>query len=155
MVSDTVASSYEAFAAAAPEIKAALLAMGKAVDAGLDKRLSELVKVRVSQINGCLFCLQLHLDVARRLGIAAAKLDHLPIWRESPVYDARERAALAWGEVLTSQASPEAVAEERSRLEAVFTASEVVLLTSAIANINAWNRIAKGLGFPAVVAPAG
>lgn len=154
MANETAASSYEAFSAQAPEIRAALLAMGKAVDAGLDKRLSELVKVRVSQINGCLFCLQLHLDLARRLGIAGVKLDHLAIWRESPSYDARERAALAWGEVLTGQASPKAVAEERTRLDGVFSASEVVLLTAAIATINAWNRIAKGLGFPAEVAPA-
>lgn len=152
MANETVASSYEAFAAAAPEIKAALLAMGKAVDKGLDKRLSELVKVRVSQINGCLFCLQLHLDVARGLGLTGARIDHLPIWRESPVYDARERAALAWGEVLTLASSPDAVADERTRLDVVFSASEVILLTSAIANINAWNRIAKGLGFPATVA---
>jgi len=68
--------AYEAFEKTAPAAKAALLAMGKAADeSGLDKALIELVKLRVSQINNCAFCLQIHLNVARRLGVQQEKLD--------------------------------------------------------------------------------
>lgn len=141
--------SYETFSATAPGVRAALLAMGKAVaEGGLDERLAELVKIRVSQMNGCLFCLQLHLNAARRLGLSPTAIDHLAVWRESSVYEGRERAALDWAEALT--AVPDAAATDTARegLAEHFTTPEVVLLTSAIANINAWNRIARGLAFP-------
>ena len=140
---------YEGFSAAAPAVRTALLAMGKAVrDSGLDERLSELVKLRISALNGCHFCFRLHLDVARRAGLRAAAIEDLPVWRESSVYDARERAALGWAEVLTAAPDVEATERARATLLAVFTPSEVVFLTSAIANIHAWNRIARGLAFP-------
>jgi AhpD family alkylhydroperoxidase len=88
--------SYETFQATATAARSALTALGKAVDeAGLDKALTELVKLRVSQINGCAFCTQFHLTTARQAGGDAAKLDLVAVWRDAGVFSARERAALA------------------------------------------------------------
>ncbi len=93
---------YSAFGEIAPAALSALLALGQAVDdAGLDKRLTELVKLRASQINGCTFCVQYHLNVARGLRVEPAKLDLVAAWRDAGVFSARERAALAWAECLT------------------------------------------------------
>jgi AhpD family alkylhydroperoxidase len=99
------APSYEAFRELAPAAYATLIALGKAVDdAGLDKGLTELVKLRVSQINGCAFCLQLHLNVARKVGVDAAKLDLIAVWRDAGAFSVREMAALTWAEQLTAMA---------------------------------------------------
>ncbi|MES2414960.1 MAG: carboxymuconolactone decarboxylase family protein [Pseudomonadota bacterium] len=132
----------------APETSAALMALGKAVDdSGLEKPLTELVKLRVSQINGCAYCVQLHLNVARKLGVAAAKLEQTVVWRETGVFSVRERAALQWAEALTLMAGrgvPDAAFEEVS---SQFDRSELAFLTAAVANINAWNRIAGSLHY--------
>lgn len=141
---------YATFSQTAPSARAALIDMGKAVEAsGLDKALTELVKVRVSQINGCGFCLALHLGWAREAAVAQDKLDFLTVWREVDVFSPRERAALAWAEAVTriqdgADPSPAAAAALRSE----FTEQEIIFLTVAVANINAWNRIAGPLRFP-------
>ena len=141
------AVSYDSLRIAVPAAHAALLALGKAVDdAGLDKRLSEIVKIRVSQINGCAFCVGYHLDTARRLGIADPVLDLIAVWHDSPAFPPRERAALAWAEQLTRAADTPSGAAEAPR--AWFSRDETMLLAVAIATINAWNRIAGGLHFP-------
>jgi AhpD family alkylhydroperoxidase len=76
--------TYDGFRAAAPAVVQALASLGRAVDGtGLDKGLTELVKVRVSQINGCVFCLKLHLDASRRAGMDDAKLDLVVTWRDA------------------------------------------------------------------------
>ncbi|MFT4021702.1 MAG: carboxymuconolactone decarboxylase family protein, partial [Acinetobacter sp.] len=94
--------SYAGFQKISPAALAALLEMGKAVDdSGLEKTLTELVKIRVSQINGCAFCIQFHLQIARRIGIDAIKLDLVAAWRDVDVYSARELAALEWAEEVT------------------------------------------------------
>jgi len=133
---------------AAPEVLNALKALGQAVDqSGLEKELTELIKVRASQINGCAFCLQYHLNLARKLDIAAAKLDLVAVWAETSLYSPRERAALAWTEALTRM-NQRAVGDEVYRdLQAQFSQNEILFLTSAIGAINAWNRIAGGLLF--------
>lgn len=141
--------SYEQFDVIAPGARAALQAMGKAVDdSGLEKGLTELIKLRVSQINGCAFCIQFHLNIARRLGVAAAKLDLVAAWRDAGVFSARELAAFAWAEHVTKLDDGEATERLRALLHAQFSEAEVVHLTVAIANINAWNRIAGTLHFP-------
>jgi AhpD family alkylhydroperoxidase len=95
--------SYEEFSKIAAPVQDALLALGKiADDAGLDKVLTELVKLRASQINGCAFCLQLHLNVARKLGVPTKKLDPVGVWPETDVFSPREMAALEWTEALTA-----------------------------------------------------
>ncbi|MFC2967346.1 carboxymuconolactone decarboxylase family protein [Acidimangrovimonas pyrenivorans] len=139
---------YADFTRILPGAQPALLALGKAAgDAGLDKALSELVKIRVSQINGCTFCLRYHLDLARGLGVAQDKLDLVACWRDAGLFDAREQAALAWAECLT-EIGPDGVPEPlHAALRAVFTETEIVALTAAIATINAWNRLGVGLRF--------
>jgi AhpD family alkylhydroperoxidase len=132
----------------APATSAALIALGKAVDdSGLEKALTEMVKLRVSQINGCAYCIQLHLNVARKLGVAAGKLDMMVAWREAGVFSAREQAALAWAEALTLMAGRGVLDAAYAEAGGQFTPSELAFLTAAVANINAWNRIAGSLYF--------
>jgi AhpD family alkylhydroperoxidase len=130
----------------APAVDAALLAMGKAVaESGLEPALLELVKLRASQMNGCAFCVQYHTNLARQAGVEREKLDLLPAWHDAGLYSARERAALGWTEALTAMRA-ENEAAYACAVDA-FGADEVVFLTAAIANINAWNRVAGGLRF--------
>ncbi|MBV8469348.1 MAG: carboxymuconolactone decarboxylase family protein [Burkholderiaceae bacterium] len=140
--------SWPAFEQAVPGAVAALRNLAQAVEsAGLDKKLSELLKVRVSQINGCAFCLQLHLDWARKAGVSPLQLDLLPTWREVSCFDARERAALAWAEALTRMAQAPIDDALHATVASHFSTTELAALTGAIANINAWNRIAGALRF--------
>ena len=104
----------------------------------------ELVKMRVSQINGCAYCLNLHAPEARAAGVSQQKLDVLPAWRESPVFDAKERAALAWSEALTRLETTNAPDTDYQMLADAFDDRERVELTLIITTINAWNRFAVG-----------
>jgi AhpD family alkylhydroperoxidase len=135
------------FAAVAPEVRAALTALSKAVgDSGLDKALVELIKIRASQMNGCAFCVQYHLNLARGTGVSQSRLDLVAVWREAGVFSAREMAALAWTEALTQvpiDVSDQAYAAARGQ----FAESELVFLTAALAAISAWNRIAVAFRF--------
>ena len=110
----------------------------------IEKPLQELVKMRVSQINGCAYCMHMHSSDAMKAGETAARLFLLDAWRESSMYTPRERAALAWAEELTriseTHASDEAYADARAQFEE----NELVDLTLAVTQINAWNRIAIG-----------
>src|SRR5271163_4344555 len=93
---------YSDFQALAPDVYEGVLALGGfAAKSGIEKPLLELIKLRASQINGCAFCVQYHILQAESLGIAADKLNLLVVWREAPLFSARERAALAWTEALT------------------------------------------------------
>lgn len=142
-------SDRHSFEQVAPNVVAALGMLGKAVDdSGLDKQLIELLKLRASQLNGCAFCLQYHLNVARKIGLAQAKIDLVATWREASVFSARERAALAWTEALTLMAQQHIADAQYAELQAVFTDSEIAFLTAAVGTINAWNRIAGALRFP-------
>lgn len=129
----------------APEAQAAMRALYHYTEnCGLDRRLLELVKIRASQINGCAYCIHMHTADARKLGESEERIYLLSAWRESPLYDPRERAALAWTEALTliaeSQA-PDAVYDEVCRH---FSEKELVNLTVAIGMINVWNRVCVG-----------
>lgn len=118
-----------------------LVALGKHLSA-IDKRLRALVEIRVSQINGCLYCIDLHTREARAAGETQQRLDSLPAWYEAPYFDAREKAALAWAEAVTRVAETHAPDAAYETLNAHFSPAEVVDLTLIIATINAWNRIA-------------
>ncbi|WP_321955789.1 carboxymuconolactone decarboxylase family protein [Paraburkholderia bannensis] len=141
--------SYETFSQDAPQVVAGLVTMSKAVDAsGLEKSLTELLKIRASQINGCAFCIQYHLNIARELLIAQEKLDLVVAWHEArSFFSEREQAALAYTEALTEKLH-EGVSEALYRKVAEqFPGEQMAYLTTAIANINAWNRIGVALQF--------
>lgn len=115
---------------------------------GLDHRLLELVKLRASQINGCAFCVDMHARILRKAGESNARIDGLIAWRESPFYDERERAALAWTEAVTLVSETGAPDAEFEELRRQFTETEAADLTFAIALINSWNRLAVGYRSP-------
>jgi AhpD family alkylhydroperoxidase len=140
--------TYQQSSKTAPAAQAALLAMGKAVEeAGLDKQLVELVKLRVSQINNCAFCLQIHLNVARRIGVPQEKLDLVATWEEAGIFSARECAALAWAEQLARLAGHSVSDESYAAARQHFSEDELLWLSVAIANINAWNRLGAAFRF--------
>ena len=142
-----------------PGAVAALRQLTLAVDAtGLDKALTELLKVRASQINGCAFCLQFHRNLARQNGVTQQRLDGLEQWAQAgDQYTPRERAALAWTEALTqmpAEAAQGGIPDAAyAALQGQFSAAEIAALTTSVATINAWNRIAGALAFapPAAV----
>ena len=140
--------AYDSFAKTAPAAQAALIAMGKTADeSGLDKEIVELAKLRVSQINNCAFCLQIHLNVSRKLGLAQTKLDLVATWEEAGIFSEKECAALAWAEALTrldGRSVSDAVYETARRH---FGESELLFLSTAIATINAWNRLGAAFRF--------
>lgn len=106
--------------------------------------LYQLIRVRVSQINGCAYCLDMHLPDARKAGVSQQKLDVLAAWQESPAFDARERAALGWSDALTRIEATGAPDADYDALTARFTDREIADLTHIIVSMNALNRIAIG-----------
>ncbi len=117
-------------------------------DADLDQRLRSLLEVRISQINGCALCLDIHAREARDLGVPQQTLDVLPAWREAPmVFTDRERAALEWAETVTLIAANGAHDEDFEPLREHFSEDQIVALTWAIIAMNSWNRLAVGFGF--------
>src|SRR6478735_8848417 len=130
---------------AAPEAYQAMLAFSNfGKNSGIEPALAELVKIRASQINGCAFCLHMHTKDARAGGETEERLYLLNAWRESPLYNDRERAALAWTEALTLVAETHAPDADYEELSKHFTPAEQVNLTLLIGAINAWNRLAIG-----------
>jgi alkylhydroperoxidase AhpD family core domain len=106
--------------------------------------LIELVKLRASQINGCAFCVDMHTADARKGGETERRLYAVSVWRETPFFTPRERAALAWTESLTLLSQTHAPDEDYELVSAQFTPKEMVDLTVAISTINSWNRLAVG-----------
>lgn len=124
----------------------ALLSMEKYIaGCGLEHKFVHLLKLRASQINGCAYCIDMHSIDARACGETEQRLYALDAWRETPFYDDRERAALAWVEAITLVAQthvPDSVYDE---VRKHFTEQQIVDLTYLAATINAWNRIAVSL----------
>ena len=108
---------------------------------GLDHNLLELVKFRVSQINGCAFCLHMHATDLRRHGESEMRLYMLNAWREATLYSDRERAALGWAEALTLLPETGAPNEDYDALQAAFSETELVWLSMASCEIYTWNRL--------------
>jgi AhpD family alkylhydroperoxidase len=111
---------------------------------GLDERLTHLIKLRASQINGCLYCCDMHTRDARLAGVPERKVAQLPAFEESSLYDEREKAALAWAESLTRIAETHAPDAAWERLRACFDEQQAADLTLLVGLINTWNRIAIG-----------
>jgi AhpD family alkylhydroperoxidase len=126
----------------APEAARALYGLGSYLaGCGLEHSLLELIKIRASQINGCAFCIDMHTKDARAAGETEQRIYALNAWRETPFFNERERAALAWAEAVThigNGVSDDLFAEARQQ----FSEKELVDLTWALAAINAWNRVA-------------
>ena len=106
--------------------------------------LRALVELRVSQINRCAYCIQLHQAEARHLGEDQARLEQLPEWRTSPLFSPREQAALAWAEAMTHKATVHDDAQEYNQLTTLFSEQEIVALGFVISLANFWNRMAGG-----------
>lgn len=135
------------FAAAAPDAYQAVAALDRYVsqDSGLPHRLIHLIKLRASQINGCAYCVDMHVKQARRDGMSEQWINLLATWQESPVYSAEERAVLGWTEALTLLAATRAPDADFEALRAHFSDEQITKLTVAIGAINVWNRLAVGL----------
>jgi AhpD family alkylhydroperoxidase len=121
-----------------------LIDLGQNVHAAgrLEPALIELVLMRVSQINGCAFCLDMHSKDARTAGETEQRLYVLPAWRETKLYSERERIALAWAAELTELASHEAVSDALyEQASQQFEEAELVDLTLLVVTINSWNRV--------------
>lgn len=130
-------------ASATPALYKAVYGLEVAVlNSGVDKHLLHLLKIRASQINGCAYCVDMHVKEALAAGIAARKLHLVSVWRESPLFDAKERAALAWAESVTLVSQTGVPDDVYNAVRAVFSEEELAQLTIATATINVWNRIA-------------
>src|SRR5262249_46279695 len=108
---------------------------------GLEHSLLNLVYFRVSQINGCAYCLDMHSKDLRAAGESEQRLYVLEAWRESPFYSDRERAALAWAEAVTILPDKEVPDDVYAQARAQFSEEELVNLTLAVTAINSWNRL--------------
>ena len=130
------------FHKAGPEAVRAIAALEQHIArSSLEPALRELVRVRVSQLNGCSYCIDLHAAAARKAGESERRLALLPAWREAALYAPRERAALEWAEAVTLVSEthvPDAAYEE---VAAEFSPPEVGALLGLIVTINAWNAL--------------
>jgi AhpD family alkylhydroperoxidase len=130
------------YASVAPEpVKAMYGLGGYLVHCSIEPALQELIKMRVSQINGCAYCLDMHSQDARAAGETEQRLYALNAWRETPFYSDRERAALAWAEHVT-RISDGISDELYQATRQQFSEQEIADLTWATVAINSWNRIA-------------
>lgn len=137
------------YTALAPSAFQHLLQLSTGLHKGpLGAKLVEWVSLRVSQINGCVFCLDMHSTMLRKAGESQRKLDTLAAWRESPLFDARERAALAWTETLNALGTAQVPHDALEQVREQFNEREVAELTFAIAAIRAWNVLNIGLRKP-------
>ena len=106
-----------------------------------DPRLRELVRIRVSQLNGCAYCIDMHTKDARAIGETEQRIYALPAWREAPVYSNRERSALAFAETVTRLADTHVPDGAYHAVAAEFSQDEIGALVSLLVTINAWNTI--------------
>jgi AhpD family alkylhydroperoxidase len=119
---------------------------------GIEPALRRLVELRVSQINGCAYCLDLHARQLRELGEKQQRLDVLSAWHETALFSNRERAALAWAESVTLVSETHAPDADFEAARAEFSERDLANLTLIIATMNAWNRLAISFrSEPAVV----
>jgi AhpD family alkylhydroperoxidase len=131
------------YAKAAPSSIKAVYALDQPVRAsGLEPALIELVKLRASLMNGCAYCVDVHTKDARARGETEQRLFTVPVWRETPFFSARERAALAWTEAVTDIGRSGVSDALYDEARAHFADRELVDLTVAVIAINAWNRLA-------------
>lgn len=110
-------------------------------ESSIDAKLRALVEIRASQLNGCTFCIDMHVKQAKIHGERELRLHHIAGWRESPLFEPRERAALAWTEVLTRLPEQGVSDEIFERVRKELSDKELSDLTFLVMTINAWNRV--------------
>jgi AhpD family alkylhydroperoxidase len=131
------------FQKVAPDAFRAMLALEEYVrSSGLEAALLELVKVRASYLNGCAHCIDMHTKDARAAGETEQRIFAVPVWRDTPFFTERERAALAWTEAVTQLGRDGVPDDVYQTARAHFDEAELVRLTMAVVAINGWNRLA-------------
>ncbi|MBC9032893.1 carboxymuconolactone decarboxylase family protein [Sphingomonas sp. JC676] len=131
---------------AAPEGSKAMVAVEAAIGkSGIEHSLLELVRLRASQMNGCSYCIYMHVADAIKNGESNMRLHMLDGWRESSLFTDRERAALNWTESLTRIAKTHAPDADYALLQSQFNETEIAYLTLLVGAINLWNRVQIGL----------
>ena len=129
------------YAQQSPELFKKLSELSMALHQGaIEQKIHDLVQIRASQINGCAFCLDMHVKEAKIHGESELRLYHIAIWRESNLFVPRERAALAWTEAVTKLQEGGIPDELYERVRGQLSEKEISDLTFAIMVINAWNR---------------
>jgi len=109
-------------------------------DSSIEKSITDLVAIRASQINGCAFCVDMHVKEAKIHGERELRLYHLAVWAESPLFSPRERAALSWAEILTRLPHGGVPDDVYERVRTQLSEKEVSDLTFLVISINGWNR---------------
>jgi AhpD family alkylhydroperoxidase len=130
---------------ASPDALKAVYALEQFVQtSGLERRFIHLIKLRASQINGCAYCVDMHVKEARHDGLGEQWINLMCVWHESTVYDERERALLGWVDSVTNLAQTGAPDSDFETLKAHFSDEEMMKITVTIGAINTWNRLAVG-----------
>ncbi|OHV83594.1 carboxymuconolactone decarboxylase family protein [Rhizobium sp. LCM 4573] len=111
---------------------------------GLERRHIHLIKLRASILNHCAYCIDMHVKESRHDGLSEQWINLISAWEESPIYDEKERALLAWVDAVTLVADSHVPANVYEGLKAHFTEEEMVKITVAIGVINVWNRLCVG-----------
>lgn len=126
----------------------AIASMAKAKNSmpSIDEKLRAMIELRVSQINGCVYCVDLHATQARAAGETQQRLDCLTVWREGSLFDEREKAAFAWAESVTLVSDHGVPKSRFDALTTHFSDEQIVDLTLIVAQMNAWNRLAISFG---------
>ncbi|MES2028895.1 MAG: carboxymuconolactone decarboxylase family protein [Pseudomonadota bacterium] len=137
-------------AKAAPDAYKAVAALDQYVvkESGLEPAIVHLIKLRSSIINGCAFCVDMHVKESRHDGLSEQWINMMSVWHESTVYTPRERALLAWVDAVTLIAQTRAPDADYEALRAHFSEDECLKITVAIGAINVWNRLAVGFRIP-------
>jgi len=133
----------------APKAFQSLLDLSQTLKKGaLGERLIDLVWLRVSQLNGCAFCIDMHGQDLLRQGLSPRELNAVAGWREAPFFSQRERSALRWAEIINTTPNGDASDDEFARLSQQFSPAEIAELGFAIATIVAWNLLNVGFRQP-------
>jgi AhpD family alkylhydroperoxidase len=142
--------------AVAPKSANALTAFSMAAGSGLDARLRELVNLRISQINGCAFCMDMHTAALTKQGVDPRHLHTLAGWREAHrFFSDRERAALAWAEAVNALPQRTPTDTEFADMREQFKESEIAELTFAVGAIRSWNMLNASFHMPVPEKPYG
>ena len=120
-------------------------AFGYNADLSIDKHLAQLLRLRVAQKNECAYCVILHAETARKIGISAAKVDNISSWWNSELFDQKEKAALDYCDVLT-EGTNKNFQHYHDNLTKLFTEKEIAEIAAIVINMNVWTRLKLAQG---------